>query len=275
MSPFRLSAPLDGTSPVLLASPHSGTYLPAPFLKAVRVPAAALRRLEDAHVGRLLEAASAHAPLIEATHARAVIDLNRAETDMDASVVEGAPEAARSDRTRAGFGLFPRIVAPGMPIYAAPISAREARRRVQDLHRPWHLAIAEGLARARQTHGFALLLDCHSMPPLEVGGAQVVIGDRHGTSASGALVAEVERLFRQQGLRTARNQPYAGGHTLERHGRPADGVHAIQIELCRSLYMHPETLRPHAGLQRLEAVLDVIVRHLAAQPVSAPRLAAE
>ncbi|MFQ3666950.1 MAG: N-formylglutamate amidohydrolase, partial [Sphingomonadaceae bacterium] len=99
--------------------------------------------------------------------------------------------------------------------------------------------------------------------------------DRHGTSASGALVAEVERLFRQQGLRTARNQPYAGGHTLERHGRPADGVHAIQIELCRSLYMHPETLRPHAGLQRLEAVLDVIVRHLAAQPVSAPRLAAE
>lgn len=278
MSPFRLSAPLDGRAPLLLASPHSGTHVPRSALALTRVPAALLRRLEDAHVGRLLRPASAHAPLVEATHARAVIDLNRAETDIDPATVEGLPpDRPLSDRSRAGFGLFPRIAAPGQPLLARPLPTAEALHRIRSLHRPWHAALAAGLAAAHARHGIALLLDCHSMPPIGPEGPDIVLGDRHGESAAPNLVAAVEAAFATRGYRVARNHPYAGGHTLERHAAPARGRHAIQLELCRSLYMNPETLAPHAGFAALAAHLADIVAELAARLTgsSALPLAAE
>lgn len=276
MKPFRCTAPLDGRSPLLLASPHSGTHLPAAALALTRVPPAALRRLEDAHVGRLLSAASHHAPLIEATHARAVIDLNRAETDIDPATVEGMP-ASRPlpDRTRAGFGLFPRIAAPGQPLLARPLPRAEAVHRIATLHRPWHAALAEGLAAARARHTVALLLDMHSMPPIGPDGPDIVIGDRHGRSAAPHLVATLEAAFRARGFSTARNHPYAGGHTLERHAAPQRGIHAIQVEISRHLYMNPETLAPHAGFAPLAAQLADIVAELAALLTPSLPLAAE
>ncbi|WP_194745438.1 N-formylglutamate amidohydrolase [Thermaurantiacus tibetensis] len=265
MRPFRCSAPLDGCSPLLLASPHSGTHVPRAALARTCAPPSALRRLEDAHVGRLLSAASAHAPLIEATHARAVIDLNRAETDIDPETVEGmAADRPLPERTRAGFGLFPKLAGPGQPVLARPLPRAEAVARIATLHRPWHAALAGGLAAARARHGIALLLDMHSMPPVSPGGPHVVLGDRHGTSAAPALVDALEAAFRARGLATARNHPYAGGHTLERHARPAEGLHAIQVELCRSLYMNPETLEPHAGFAPLAALLADVVAELVA-----------
>jgi N-formylglutamate deformylase len=263
MPPFRTSAPLDGWSPILLASPHSGTHFPRAFLAQTRLPPATLRRLEDAHVGRLFARAADHAPLIEATHARAVIDLNRAESDVEPGLVAGRLAAEPSDRARAGFGLFPRIAAPGHPIYAGPIAPGEAEARLAALHRPWHAAISDGLGAARAAQGVALLLDCHSMPPLGPGRAQVVLGDRHRTSAAVLFVTMLEHAFRGHGLKVARNDPYAGGHTLERHALPAAGFHAIQIELCRSLYMNPETLQPHAGFVRLQGILADVVARLA------------
>lgn len=263
MSPYTLSAPLDGWSPLLLASPHSGTHLPRQFLARSRLHPAHLRRLEDAHVGRLFAGAAASAPLIEATHARALIDLNRAESDYDRHAVEGGPAEAQSERARAGFGLFPRIVAPGQTIFSRPLPRAEAEERIAALHRPWHEAIARGLAAARARHGIAILIDCHSMPPLGPGGAQVVLGDRFGASASAELVGLLDTAFRAEGLTVARNHPYAGGHTLARHGRPDEGIHAVQIELCRSLYMHPETLVPHAGFQPLGSLLARVVGAIA------------
>jgi N-formylglutamate deformylase len=255
MSPFRLSAPLDGQSPLILSSPHSGTYLPPAFRARLPLAPQLVRRLEDAHVGQLLEAASRHAPLIEATHARAVIDLNRGEDEIDAATVEGGPPLSPTARGRAGFGLFPRHAAPGHPLIRRPLARHEAEARIAALHRPWHRAIAEGLAAARARHGGALLLDCHSMPPLEAGGAQVVLGDRFGRSASPRLVDLVEGRLRAAGLRTARNHPYAGGHGVTRHGRPAYGVHAIQIELCRNLYMNIGNFLPHEGFSNLSEIL--------------------
>ncbi|MCS6986320.1 MAG: N-formylglutamate amidohydrolase [Sphingomonadaceae bacterium] len=262
MTPFRLSAPLDGWSPVLLASAHSGTFIPASARRRLKVPDRAVRRLEDPLVGRLLERAARHAPLIEATHARAVIDLNRAECDFDAAAVAGGPRAASSDRGRAGFGLFPRIVGPGEPLLAGPWPRAEAEARIARLHRPWHAALAAGLAAARARHGVALLLDVHSMPPLGPGGPEVVLGDRHGTSADPMIVARVDALFRAAGFKVARNHPYAGGHALERHGRPKAKVHAVQVELCRALYLDLERLVPNAAFAALAEALDGIVAAL-------------
>lgn len=263
MNPFTLTAPLDGWSPLLLASPHSGAHVPRHIASRLPLRPAMLRRLEDAHVGRLFAPASAHAPLIEATHARAVIDLNRAETDFDRHCVEGGPAEAMSERARAGFGLFPRLASPGQAILSRPLTRAEAAERIRALHRPWHDAVARGLGAARARHGIAILVDCHSMPPLGPGGAEVVLGDRFGTSAGPPIMDLLEQAFRGEGLKVVRNQPYAGGHTLERHGRPEAGIHAIQIELCRALYMNPETLVPHAGFGPLSGLLARVTALLA------------
>ncbi len=270
MSPFTLSGALDGRVPVLLASPHSGTHLPAAARATMRLPTTALRRIEDAHVGRLLgPAARLGVPLIEATHARAVIDLNRAEDEHDPAMIAGWIGPPRlTERVQRGYGLFPRVVGPSLAIHGARIPAADARARIERLHRPWHAAIAAGLAAAHARHGHALLLDVHSMPRLEARRPpDLVLGDRHGGSAARGLVDWLAHAFERAGLTVARNDPYAGGYTLDRHGRPAEGLHAVQLEFDRSLYMDPATLVPHAGLATLgETLAGVVSALLAALP---------
>jgi len=259
MSPYRLSGVLDGTSPLILASPHSGRELPPGFLASSRLDAPALRRMEDAHVGALLAGcAGLGIPVIEATHSRAVIDLNRAEDELDPSMFAGAVVRSPrlTDRVRRGYGLFPRVAAPNQPIHSARLSPALAEERLAALHRPWHETIAAGLAAARLRHGFAVLLDIHSMPPLD-GSAppRLVLGDLHGQSAAPALVGWLEAAFQAEGLKVARNSPYAGGHTTERHGRPPEGLHCVQLEFDRTLYMDPGSLAPHAGFAPLAAMI--------------------
>ncbi|WP_199554449.1 N-formylglutamate amidohydrolase [Sandaracinobacteroides hominis] len=263
MRPYSLTGSLNGQSPILLASPHSGTVLPPDFLSTVRLPIPALRRMEDAHVGSLLQPAAAlGVPLIEATVSRAVLDLNRAEDELDPQMFAGPLGIAprHTDRVRRGHGLIPRVVAANQPIHAQRIPARIAGDRILALHRPWHQALAQGLEAAREVHGHALLLDIHSMPSLEGNPpAQLVLGDLHGRSAAPPIVDWLEAQFRAAGLKVARNSPYAGGFTTERHGRPAEGLHAVQIEFDRALYMDVSTLKPHRGFMALSAMIaDVL-----------------
>lgn len=264
--PFHLTGRLDGASPLLLASPHSGQWLPTDFLAASLVPAATLRRLEDAHVGALLrDSTHGGVPLIEATHGRAVLDLNRAEHEYDPDMLAGplTPAARPSDRVRRGYGLFPRFAATGLPIHQARIAVATAAQWIETLHRPWHATIAAALAAARSRHGFAVLLDVHSMPSLHgARPAQLVLGDRFGQSAAPALVGWLEAAFAAEGLRVARNQPYAGGHDIDRHGAPRLGIHAVQLEFDRGLYMNPESLVPHRGYHALSAMLARVVAGL-------------
>lgn len=266
MNPYRLSGLLDGGRPLILSSPHSGTRLPPGFLDTSRLGALALRRMEDAHVGTLLaDSAALGVPLLEATHSRAVIDLNRAEDELDPSMFAGSVVRTPrlTDRVRRGYGLFPRVAAPNQPIHSARLSPAIAQERLSTLHRPWHAALDAGLGAARQRHGFAVLLDIHSMPTLE--GASppaLVLGDLHGASAAPALVDWLERAFRAEGLKVARNSPYAGGHTTERHGRPAEALHCVQLEFDRALYMDPGTLLPHAGFAPLAALIARVVARL-------------
>lgn len=266
MTPYRLSGALDGSCPLILASPHSGTELPPGFLAASRLGAPALRRMEDAHVGILLAGcADLGLPVMEATYSRAVIDLNRAEDELDPSMFAGSVvrNPRLTDRVRRGYGLFPRVAAPNQPIHSARLPPALAEERLAALHRPWHAALAAGLSAARQRHGFAVLLDVHSMPPLE-GAAppRLVLGDLHGLSAAPALVDWLEAAFQAEGLKVARNSPYAGGHTTERHGRPAECFHCVQLEFDRTLYMDPGSLAPHAGFAPLAAVIARVAGNL-------------
>ncbi len=269
MTPYTLSAPLDGRTPLILASPHSGRRIPHALLAALALPEAQLRRIEDAHVDRLLDAAAraTASPLIAATHSRVVIDLNRSECEHDPALL-AAPIAIRprlTDRVARGYGLFPRMAGPGLPIHRRPLSPIDAMDRIVRLHRPWHRALAGGLDAAVAAHGAALLLDMHSMPPLDGPAApDLVLGDRHGASAAPEIVDWLHQRFAAAGLRVARNHPYAGGHTTAHHGRPAAGRHAVQLEFARHLYMDPATQARHSGFARLAALIAATLAPLPA-----------
>lgn len=255
--------------PLVLASPHSGRDYPAAFLATTRLTLAQLRRAEDAFVAELLATAAGHGvPLIAARFGRTWLDLNRDEAELDPAMfvdpLDSHP-AQKSGRVAAGLGVVPRIAAHGLEIYAERLRRSEADTRIAEVHRPYHAALAELLAAARAEHGYAVLLDCHSMPtppPVEGGAPQIVIGDLFGVAAAAPLVAVIEAHFRRAGFRVARNAPYAGGYTTARHGQVAAGTHAVQIEIDRSLYMNPTQLVRHMGFARIEQVLSDLVASL-------------
>lgn len=266
MPPWRLTGDADGRWPLLLSSPHSGRHYPPALLAGTRLGLMQLRRAEDAFVDALLDGISG-VPVISATFARCWLDLNRAADELDPAMFDGrlAVPVAASERVAAGLGVIPRLAGHGLEIYAWRLPAREAAERLAALHRPWHDRLAAILATARARHGSALLIDCHSMPsPAGPRPPQVVLGDCHGRSCHPAIVAAAEDHFRRLGWRVARNNPYAGGHTTRHHGQPASGIHALQIEIDRALYLDQHRLALHSGAGRVRAAFTALVQRLLA-----------
>jgi N-formylglutamate amidohydrolase len=255
---FAIDEPVSVMSPVVFASPHSGRLYPQAFLAACQAPMMDLRRIEDAYVDRLLsEVHSTGAPVICGLVARACVDLNRAETEMDPSMFEDPPLAwggARSPRVEAGLGCLPRVAFNGQPIYGRKLAWREAQSRLDNIYRPYHRALEALLRRAQAMFGQAWLVDCHSMPAETEATARspdVVIGDRFGASCGAGLADFVEQGFRARGYSTARNAPYAGGFATLTHGQPALGRHALQIEVRRRLYLDEARVEPTEGFLTL------------------------
>lgn len=264
---FSVSGDSDGRWPVVMASPHSGRDYPPAFLAASRLSMAQLRRAEDPLVDALL-AGITDVPVLTARHGRAFLDLNRADDELDPAMFDAPlPVTARqTERVGAGLGVLPRVAAQGLDIYRRRMAPSEAEARLAALHRPWHAHIAELLARARARHGFAILIDCHSMPqPSGVLPPQIVLGDRYGLSASPELVLLIETHFAAAGWRVVRNTPYAGGYTTAFHGAPDVCIHAVQIEIDRSLYVDTQRMTPTAGFTAVAAAMAGLANLLVAQ----------
>ena len=261
--------------PVLIAVPHAGRIYPAPVLRSLRDPGRAVLKLEDRHVDRVAHqlAAATGAAILVAQAPRAMIDLNRAPDDLDWEMMDRAervdlPAGRPGGRARNGLGLVPRRV-PGIgELWQSRLSASDLDQRIADIHAPYHEALAGILADLRARWGAALLIDLHSMPPLDQrgpdGAPELVIGDRFGASCDGRLAAEAFACLGAVGRRAAHNRPYAGGYVLERHGQPAGGFHAMQIEIDRSTYLDPAFAELGAGLQSTVDALGTLVRRLAA-----------
>ena len=265
VAPFHIAQPVRRLGCAVFASPHSGRLYPDDLLDASRLSPQALRRSEDAYVDALFaHAPGLGAPLICAAYARAYVDLNRAAYDLDpAMFVDRLPAFARGERGRAkgGLGSVARIVAEGEEIYRRKLTFAEADARIRAIHAPFHLALGSLLDEAHARTGAAVLVDCHSMPVGAAAGApDIVLGDRHGRACAPAVVVAAEDALRAHGLRVVRNAPFAGGYITERHGAPARGRHALQVEIARSLYLNESTLAPTAGWRPLQAALDALVR---------------
>lgn len=256
---FRRLGPARPARPVILSVPHAGRQYPADLIANARVGRAWLQRLEDRHADALAVAAGAAGfTSFIADRARAWVDLNRDPGEWDTQLVHDAPPpGAGSGRLRAGLGLVPTRLHTIGALWKQRISHAELTDRIALLHQPWHAAIAATLADARQRFGGALLIDLHSMPRQPGGRPEFIVGDRHGATASGELVDHMLALAEGEGLKVARNAPYAGAYTVQRHGRAGSGIEAVQIEIDRSLYLDTHD-RPNARAADLARLILAI-----------------
>lgn len=269
--PVVVRAPVRAPTPVVVDSPHSGFAFPDDFHPSASLEA--LRSTWDAHVDALWAGApDVGATLIAATFPRCYVDVNRAESDIDATLLADPwPTAiAPTDYSRRGMGLIRRLALPGVPMYEAPLPVREVESRIAHWYRPYRSALAEAIAAARGEHETVWHLDCHSMKSrgnamnLDAGASRpdVVVSDRHGTTADPTLTARIAAWFTSRGYRTQINDLYQGGDLVRTFGDPARGVHSVQIEVNRARYMDETTCEPHAGFTALQEDLTALVSAL-------------
>ncbi len=267
-APFVLVQPLRPSAPLIFASPHSGRRYPPELLSQSRVGFVTLRRQEDAYVDELFAGAASHgAALLSANIARAYVDLNRDPDELDPDMFDERPLGRHysSARVQAGLGAIPRVNSDGHPIYRNKLPLADAERRLALYHRPYHAKLAALIEEARQKFGCAVLVDCHSMPASARGAhaPDIVLGDRFGAACHASVTALAEASLRRLGYRVARNAPFAGGHTTQAYGRPSLGVHALQIEISRTLYLDERTLERTSGFARVRADMTRLAEALA------------
>ncbi len=269
---FEIHPPRVGELPLVVASPHSGSLYPPDLLDASALDPHELRRSEDCYVHELVSGAEdLGIVVIRALFPRAYVDVNREPYELDPLLFDEAlPDYAnqRSPRVAAGLGTIARVVANGKPIYRRKLAVWEGLERLERCYIPYHQALRELIDERVARFGFCVLLDCHSMPSLAAGPggeppAQIVLGDCHGASAGPALVELALRSFRGLGYRVAYNAPYAGGFVTRQYGRPERGVHALQIELARSLYMDETSLERSLGLLALKDSMTGLLTEVA------------
>ncbi len=255
--------PPRGELPVLLSIPHSGRDYPQWLVELASAGRPALSALEDPLVDHLAWRALARGVgAVIARAPRAAVDCNRAEDEIDPAVIEGGRRDRQSARARGGLGIVPGRTPQHGFLWRRSITAPQLQARLDQAHRPYHRAIAEQLGLLADRFGCAILLDCHSMPPPPPGVPAIVIGDRHGRTAEPWFSLEAVRVATECGFAAGLNDPFAGGHVIDRHSDLRRGVHALQIEIDRSLYLD----LPHAvagpGFDRVAALLDTLVVRL-------------
>ena len=275
--PWRLLAPAEQTAPVVFASPHSGRDYPPEFIAASRLNVVSLRRSEDAFMDEIFAAAPDFgAPLLCARFPRAYVDANREAFELDpAMFTDPLPDYVntRSPRIAAGLGTIARVVTDGEDIYHEPLRFEDALGRIEALYRPYHKALQGLLQATQERFGGCLLVDCHSMPSGPSGPeiragdgnkpADMVLGDCFGTSSAPAVTDIATAALEASDFTVALNKPYAGGFTTHHYGRPREGVHVLQVEINRALYMDEKLVRRGPGLPALKCRLVPLMRALA------------
>jgi len=266
--PFSVGVPAEQRAPFVFCSPHSGRVYPQVLLDTSQLDAHALRKSEDCFVEELFAGAvELGAPLIAAHFPRAYIDVNREPYELDPQLFADAlPEFANTQSVRVvgGLGTIARIVSDAEEIYPDLLPVAAGIARIEHLYKPFHASLMELIAQTYRSFGTAILIDCHSMPSTNVGQSSsvrpdIVLGDRFGASCDVRLTRLVRTAFTDLGYRVVLNRPYAGGFITEHYGRPVEGVHALQIEINRGLYLDERTLRRARGFKKVRADLSRVM----------------
>ncbi|MBL9035463.1 MAG: N-formylglutamate amidohydrolase [Rhodospirillaceae bacterium] len=276
--PFVVSRPSRAASPLVLASPHSGRFYPREFIAQSSLPEAVLRQSEDCFVDHLVAAApDLGVPLIAAQFPRVYVDPNREPAELDQGMFAArlsAPVNAVSPRVLAGLGVIPRLAANEQEIYGRKLDVAEAEQRLGLFYRPYHQALGELVAEAKRQFGLCVLLDCHSMPSAGAWmdslhsrqriDVDYVLGDCFGASCAERMTAAAESCLAERGAKVRRNNPYSGGYVAQAYGKPAQGVHVLQLEINRALYMDEAALLPSAGFAAVQEAMAALIERLSA-----------
>lgn len=281
-----LLEPAEIRVPFVFNSPHSGRRYSDEFIASSRLCANTLRKSEDCFVDELFaNVISLGAPLLKAEFPRAWLDVNREPWELDPAMFSGElPQGINSTsaRVRGGLGTIARIVAESEEIYGHKLSAGEAVARIENHYMPYHARLRKLLAGVITRFGHAVLIDCHSMPSAshslgkksanilrrDAVRADFILGDRFGTSCAPEVTHAAAHFLRDMGYNVAINKPYAGGFITEHYGRPDNGLHALQIEINRALYMDEQRFLKHSGFDTLAANLRIFVSRLVSIPDS-------
>ena len=272
---FEIARPQEQLIPYVFASPHSGTNYSDSFVDASKLDPISLRGSEDSFVDDLFSnVPNCGAPLLKALFPRAYVDPNREAYELDPRMFKDhLPRYANtsSPRVFAGLGTIPRVVTNGDEIYRHKITFAEGKKRIENFYFPYHTALQRLIDETKLLFGKCILIDCHSMP--SIGGpmdndkgnqrVDVVLGNKFGEACSPKLINFVEDHFKAQGMIVRRNQPFAGGYTTRHYGSPETGIHALQIEINRALYMNEESIARHAGYDDLKAKISALLMAVA------------
>lgn len=270
-----LRAPADVRVPFVFGSPHSGRFYPPRFLALSRLDAYQIRRSEDCLVDHLIEGVvPMGAQMIAAQFPRAYLDVNREPFELDQAMFAGAlPDGcnSKSIRVAGGLGTIPRLVGDGFDIYHKKLPIEEALMRIESCYMPYHAQLMAMLERTKEQFGFAVLVDCHSMPSslqaLQRGAnVDIVLGDRFGSTMPKSFMLKLGGMFEARGYRVAYNRPYAGGYITEHYGSPMKNMFAVQLEICRSLYLDEANYVANKNFERLKTDIEACFADMMALP---------
>ena len=275
--------PVSLTSGVVFALPHSGRDYGVSFLNQSILDQLSIRSSEDAFLDQLIDGIEKYgAPKIIANAPRAFIDLNRSTDELDPALISGIKDNTRNPRISSGLGVIPRVVSHGKEIYRGKLSFEQAQSRIKYYWKPYHTDLSNLLQRSQSVFGQSLLIDIHSMPHEAVSTQssfikppEIVVGDRFGMSSDPEFTNLVISILKQHEFKVAKNTPFAGAFITKHHGKVKKRIHALQLEIDRSLYMDEEKISPNSDFEELKTRLFPALIQISSLICKSEKIAAE
>ena len=275
--------PVSLTSGVVFALPHSGRDYGVSFLNQSILDQLSIRSSEDAFLDQLIDGIEKYgAPKIIANAPRAFIDLNRSTDELDPALISGIKNNIKNPRISSGLGVIPRVVSHGKEIYRGKLSFEQAQSRIKYYWKPYHTDLSNLLQRSQSVFGQSLLIDIHSMPHEAVSTQssfikppEIVVGDRFGMSSDPEFTNLVISILKQHEFKVAKNTPFAGAFITKHHGKVKKRIHALQLEIDRSLYMDEEKILPNSEFAELKTRLLPALIQISSLICKSEKIAAE
>lgn len=274
--PISVQFPKKQLAPLVVSSPHSGSNYPLEFVEKSALSKLKLRSSEDCFVDEIFSQASEiGVPLLKALFPRVFVDVNRGPFELDPAMFDTAlPDyvTTKNQRIFAGLGTVAKVVSNGEEIYKQKLNFDDVKKRIETYYNPYHLELKKLVEKTRDIFGFCILLDCHSMPsnaarsaapkPFGKKGVDIILGDCHGSSCHPSIMNTALESLTKAGFSVKRNNPYAGGFITQHYGKPYENVHAIQIEINRSLYMNEKALERLNEISELTQIMTDFMKDM-------------
>jgi N-formylglutamate amidohydrolase len=276
---FARRDPQGPAVPVLFDIPRSGAEYPRAFRSIASLTD--LQRSISMYLEELYgDVTEAGATWLYACFPNVFIDPNRHALDIDPEALDGPwPEALQpSAKTRAGIGLIPMVCSGTRPVYDGKLAVADVRDRLDNYYLPYHAEIARLLRGFHAQYGAAYHLTCHSMPAIATGTgldagtrrSDFDLGDRNGTTSGAELVAVLAEALTGFGYKVTRNTHFIGAEVVRQHGNPTQGIHSVQIEMNRGLYMDEVARTRGPGFAAVQGHLTALSATVADYARSAP-----